>query len=202
MNHITIREFQGIWNYYLSLESDLSDTSRYIEPAGQENTHSFEFAKIIILACTEIESVMKAICYEITNEEKGNIGEYKETILKTFPKIVSAQVTIARLGRNIIPFAGWDKGPLPWWDGYTAVKHKRGTEFDKASYINAVSALSALYVLILYLAKMQNIDFSSAKSIYIYSDYSRKVLACAPDKELPDFTGSTSNSENLELFTI
>ena len=187
MEHITERSFNGVWNYYLSLESDLANTSRYIEPAGQEETHSFEFAKIIILACTEIESVMKAICFELTNSEKGNMGEYKETILTKFPKIVQAQVTVSRLGRDIVPFDGWDSGPLPWWDAYTAVKHKRGTEFEKASYHNAVLSLSALYILILYVARMKGIDFSSMNSTYIFSDYSRKIIACAPSNQLPDF---------------
>lgn len=201
MEHITENSFHGIWNYYLSLENDLATTSQYIEPAGQEDTHSFEFSKLIILSCTEAESVMKAICYEITNEEKGNIGEYKEIILTKFPKIITARVTVSRLGQDIIPFAGWDSGHLLWWDAYTDVKHKRGTEFDKASYKNAVYALSALYILILYLARMNNIDFSSAESTYIFSDYSRKVLACAPSKQLPDFVGTEKNSHTLELFS-
>ena len=56
MEHITKEQFTGIWNYFLSLENDLSNTSRYIEPSGQEEVHSFEFAKLIILSCTEAES--------------------------------------------------------------------------------------------------------------------------------------------------
>ncbi len=38
---------QGMWQYFLTLESDLDDTFRYIDPVGQENVHSFEFAKIL-----------------------------------------------------------------------------------------------------------------------------------------------------------
>lgn len=52
---ITAGIINGIWNYYLSLEKDLDDTSRYIEPKGQENVFSFEFAKLLVLSCTELE---------------------------------------------------------------------------------------------------------------------------------------------------
>ena len=56
MEHLTNESFNGIWNYFLSIEQDLADTSRYVEPRGQEDVRSFEFAKIIILASIEAES--------------------------------------------------------------------------------------------------------------------------------------------------
>ena len=111
---MTRQELDGIWNYYLSLESDLSNTSRYIEPLNQENVHSFEFAKLLILACTEIESVFKSICYSITGTQvTGNMGEYKRTILGKYPRITEAVVSVARLGKPIMPFDGWSHGKLP-----------------------------------------------------------------------------------------
>lgn len=76
---MTSQELNNIWNYYLSLEQDISNTSRYIEPDGQEDVHSFEFAKLLILACTEVESVFKAICLKISGEQPpADIGKYKE----------------------------------------------------------------------------------------------------------------------------
>lgn len=106
---ITAGIINGIWNYYLSLEKDLDDTSRYIEPKGQENVFSFEFAKLLVLSCTELESVLKLLCYECSGEKRGNIGEYKETILTYYPKIVFAEVNVSRWGETIRPFDGWDK---------------------------------------------------------------------------------------------
>jgi len=79
---MTTQTINEIWNYYLTLEGDIANTSRFIEPSGQENVHSFEFAKILILACTELESVFKLLCLEITGKQpEGTIGKYKETIL-------------------------------------------------------------------------------------------------------------------------
>jgi len=204
MDHITKEQFNGIWNYYLSLESDLSNTSRYVEPSGQEEVHSFEFAKLIILSCTEVESLMKIICFELTNEEKGNIGEYKQVILGRFPNIVSAYVTISRLGKDLTPFAGWDTGHLQWWESYGLVKHRRGSEFERANYQNAATALSAVYVLIFYLAKICGFTFSDTESNYIHSGYAHLKLACAPSQELPDFiTGKAGPVQNgvLKLST-
>ena len=119
MDKITLH---GMWNYFLMLETDLDNTSRYIEPSGQENVYSFEFAKLLILACTEVESVFKAICSEIEGEKShGDIGTYKGIILKKYPNIVNSTVTIRRLGRNIEPFKGWDSGSLSWWSAYSEV---------------------------------------------------------------------------------
>lgn len=185
---MTKEELNGIWNYYLTLETDLNNTSRYIEPAGQEEVHSFEFAKILILACTEIESVFKAICHEITGSEpEGNMGCYKEIILGNYPKIVNAMITIKRSERQLEPFHGWDAGKLKWWSAYQEVKHSRGKHFEQASYINAASAIAALYILIFYLAAISKISFDDVYSQYIYSDYSCRIYSVSPPKKLPDF---------------
>lgn len=189
---MTKKELQGIWNYYLALESDLANTSRYIEPAGQEDVHSFEFAKILILACTEVESVFKLICHAIEGKDVGDIGEYKRIILSRYPKIVNATVSVSRLGENIQPFSEWAASPLSWWFAYQQVKHNRGSHFSFASYRNAVNAIAALYIAIFYLAKIENCNFSGIDSSYIYSEYASQFFACRAPHELPDF----SNNDN------
>lgn len=185
---MTKKELIGIWNYYLSIEQELSNTSRYIEPEGQEEVHSFEFAKLLILSCTEIESVFKMICLSIKGTQvKGDISAYKENILEKFPKITEAEVTINRLGRNIRPFEGWDLKRLAWWDAYQVVKHNRGEYFAKATYLNAVTAISALYILILYLAKLNELTVYNFESKYIDSEYGLSYLICKNNQELPDY---------------
>lgn len=185
------KTLNGIWNYFLMLESDLDNTSRYIEPQEQESVYSFEFAKLLILACTEVESVFKSICFEIKQAQvPGDIAEYKATILGKYPKIVNATVKVKRLGRSIEPFSGWDNGPLLWWSAYNAVKHNRGSNFSDATYINATTAIAALYVLILYLAELTGIQFNGHESKYIDSDYVLGGILFGPFKKLPDFEES------------
>lgn len=183
---ITKEIISGIWNYYLTLEKDLDNTSRYIEPKGQNDVFSFEFAKLLVLTCTELESVFKLLCYECCKEKKGNIGEYKKTILTHYPKIIYAEVEIARLCETIRPFADWDKGKLFWWEAYGNVKHNREENFKDATYLNVVNALSALYISIFYLARITGVDFSDYASTYVRSNYSSRVFAAAPSTNIPD----------------
>ena len=179
---------QGMWQYFLTLESDLDDTFRYIDPVGQENVHSFEFAKILILACTEVESVFKALCCEITAQNSADtIRKYREIILDRFPKITEAKVKIKRLGRAVCPFEGWEKESPKWWRAYQGVKHNRGEHFSNATYQNATVALAGLYVLIFYLAKLMHIQFNDYVSKCFESDYESTRLVYDPQKQLPDF---------------
>ena len=184
----------NMWNYYLTLEQDLSNTSKYVEPSSQETVFSFEFAKIIILANTEVETTFKSICKHITGEEKGSIADYKDVILKKYPLIVTAETTISRYGKTIKPFEGWDKGKLPWWDAYQHIKHGRGSHFSEANYINAAYSLAALYILILYLSKITNVKVEIHESSYISSKYCPPFLLCAPSKQLPDFETADYNT--------
>lgn len=192
---MTRQEFYGIWNYYLSIENDLANTSRYIEPAGQENVYSFEFAKILILACMELESVFKQICFTIENTKTGDMGEYKRILLSKYPKIVNATVNVSRLGVDIQPYSEWGSSKLPWWSAYQEVKHNRGSCFTSATYRNALYAVAALYIAIFYLAKIKNFSFNDLDSKYIYSEYAGQLIACKAPKELPDFCVDDKKAE-------
>jgi hypothetical protein len=185
---MTKQELENIWFYFLSIEEDISNTSRFVEPT-QKEVYSFEFLKLIILACSEIESTFKYMCTIIKNGEKykRDISEYKSIILGKYPKITQAVVRINRTLEMIKPFENWNNGKLFWWDAYQNVKHSRANSFSQATYWNAVHALSALYILIFYLAKVSEISLYNIASTYIYSDYSHQLLACAPPKKLPDF---------------
>lgn len=198
---MTEKEFYGIWNYYLSIENDLANTSRYIEPAGQEKVYSFEFAKILILACAEIESVFQVICLALDGKKVGDISEYKRIILSKYPKIVDATVSVSRLGKHIRPYSEWSSGPLSWWNAYQEVKHSRQSNFALATYWNALNAIAALYILIFYLAKIENFDFRGTDSQYIYSKYAGQLLACKAPEDLPDFcdSGKAEPNEVLDL---
>lgn len=186
---MTFHELQGLWYYFLSIEKDLNETSRYIEPNGQENAYSFEFCKIIVLSCTEIENAFKQLCSCINPSKLcGNIGEYKGNILERYPKIVDALVIVPRWNaKNIYPFREWQNGKLSWWDAYTALKHHRVLSFKQATYKNAVYALAGLYILILYLYKMNSYDCKADESAYFESDYYPVPRYSNCPSELPDF---------------
>lgn len=173
--------------YYQSLEQDLSQTSQYVEPRNQENVYSFEFAKLLILSCVELESVFKELCLAISGSSAGDIGTYKQIVLCKYPNIISASVIIPRLGKTIEPFEGWDVGPLSFWNAYQQIKHSRSSHFDSATYLNAVYALGALYIAILYLARVSNYDVDFQFGRYITSKYCPEPYYVQTGAELPDF---------------
>lgn len=199
------KQLKNMWNYFLSLEQDLSNTSRYVEPQGQENVYSFEFAKIIILACTEVESAFKLLCKEIDENEYGDIGKYKGVILGKYPSIVEAEVYISRLEKTAKPFEQWSTGPLSWWDDYCKIKHSRDSYFQNATYNNAMLALSALYILLLYLSKITGAKIDDCESNYISSEYASVFIIAKADKHLPGLEsgeplGAMSvNEETLQI---
>ncbi len=178
---------ENCWNYYLALESDLSKTSQFVEPRGQESVYSFEFYKIIVLACVEAESLFKVFCLYLENIDAGDIAIYKGVLLKHFPQITRAEVQIKRCGLKLKPFLEWSEKPLPWWTEYQEIKHNRGGKFEKATYFNAVSALSALYLLILYYSRLTGVTIHDQKSEYIVSEYSKAYLVISPSEKLPGF---------------
>lgn len=121
-------ELTTCWNYFLSLDRDLNETARYIEPESQENTFSFEFYKIIMLGCAEIETAFKQVCKAIDSSKKsGSIDKYKEMILSRYPKIEDCEVVVRRWhSRAIRPFEGWSQGPLFWWNAFYFYLNKSG----------------------------------------------------------------------------
>lgn len=175
------------WHYYSVVEKDLENTSQYVEPRGQENVYSLEFAKILILACTEVESLFKMLCSEITDSSvSADMASYKGIILGKYPRIVDATVSVSRLGATIRPFGAWSSGKLAWWDAYQKVKHDRGNCFSEATYMNAVYAVAAMHILLLYLSKMIT-GSQSGSTGYLQTQYSPQFLCVRPPKELPDF---------------
>lgn len=143
------------WQYFLKLESDFHATTRYIACSEiNDTTCSIEFAQQIVCISTECEAIIKKICKIIEPKNQAvNMGHYKRTILKKFPKIHEAPVRLNSLDRTVHPFAEWNNsgGRLEWWNAYQDVKHHRDSNLEKANLKNTLHALSALLILELYL---------------------------------------------------
>ncbi len=143
------------WNYFLKLESDFYATARYIgESKTNDTTCSIEFAQQLVCVGTECEAVFKKLCKTIDPKNPvANMGHYKKTILKQFPKIHTASVRADQFHRTVHPFSGWDAsgGRIEWWNAFQDIKYHRDHNFEKANLKNILTALSALLILELYL---------------------------------------------------
>jgi hypothetical protein len=71
-------QFFSYWSYYLSIEDEFIRTNHYVEHCTDNSqTYSNEFSKLILIACSEIDNILKAICNEINgNGKHDSINKY------------------------------------------------------------------------------------------------------------------------------
>jgi hypothetical protein len=135
------------WNYFLALEEDLENLSRYIE-LREDNfaTYSIETAKILMAASQEVDVLFRAICRHY-GAQAESIGDYCELMMKKHPAIFDAEVTLVHHALVRAPYKGWTKTHPPvWWSANNKVKHGRDTNFGSASLENVIDAVSALFL--------------------------------------------------------
>lgn len=177
--------FEMYWSYYLSIEKMMKNTSQYVAPSKQNcNTYSDEFMKIILLSCSEIDSILKIICKEngvILDDKKYNMSVYAETLLKQKDIkewAFSPERSTSSYDSGIIcfPFKELDVkkayGGLTWWEGYQKLKHNRLDNAQVGNLENAVCAITAHFVLLRILMDLLAEDMSRkyVKEEY-WSDY-------------------------------
>lgn len=158
------------WEYFLALESDLEKCSRYVEfsPSNYQ-TYSIEFARIIMAASSEFDTIAKEICKAINNQNASNINLYADIITNYRFQIPfnSYEVSIPRY--NIVgfaPFEAWKTPPTisttrnnktkkeytnpSWWTGYNGIKHNRTSNFNLANLESAIHSVGGLLVSLIY----------------------------------------------------
>ncbi len=126
------------WNYFLALESDCQNLSRYIEFTEDNfKTYSIELAHLLFAAASEVD-----------------VLTYQKEIIPAYPKIKEIAVTIPRHALKFRPWENWEAEESPyWWRAYNNVKHERNTHFKEANLQHALNALGGLLILLLYFYK-------------------------------------------------
>ena len=134
------------WNYYNLLEQDFINTLRYVA-LDYDNFDCFsnEYIKLLELICSEVENILKCLC----GKKNQNIKDYREKIIKIYPKIVSEQVYIVEIKKyKCIPFKEFKNKNAPdWWKNYNSVKHNRLVNYKNATQKNVLDSLAALFLL-------------------------------------------------------
>lgn len=135
------------WEYFLSIESDLEKCSKYVDfSVNNYQTYSVEFARIIMAAGAEVDTVAKEFCKLINPASNAeNIKQYAGVILNKYPNIVNVEMAISRYDLIVKPWDGWSNNSSPvWWQGYNKIKHDRTKYFERANLINSISASAGL----------------------------------------------------------
>jgi hypothetical protein len=151
------------WRYFLSLEREFADCLRYVEFTGeQRHVYSFEFARLLLLSCAELDVVCKVICSHIEpTNESDSIGQYFSCLNRKYNMPVE-EVRANRFSLVLLPFQSWTSDTPPaWWTAHNKVKHRRHDYFHLASAINTLEAIAGLFVANLVLLS----ETSLAKSV-------------------------------------
>ena len=136
------------WRYFLALEREYVDAIRYVEPtAAQQSVYSFEFARLLLLLCSELDVVFKVACDKIDPVGGADsIGKYF-TCLDAKYNLASEVVRIDRYSTKVVPFENWSVlSPPVWWTAGNKVKHRRHEHFELATLGNALHALCGLFI--------------------------------------------------------
>jgi len=145
------------WNYFLALEKDLENLSRYVEFCQLNfKCHSLEMVRILLAAASEVDVIAKQLCQKLNpGSMADNIHQYRNEIKTVYPKLPNFKITIPRFGLNLTPWSDWNQnsGVPFWWTAYNKVKHHRDTDFDRANLKNVLNAVSGLFVITLYFYK-------------------------------------------------
>lgn len=176
--------FEIYWDYYLTIEKMLVDTRQYLSPSQQnKNAYSDEFAKIILLACSEIDAILKFLCKleNISPSKKYyEMQDYSE-LLSYFSNIKDVGLGPAYCSSLkekvpiVFPFKELDKGKpyanLNWWENYQKIKHNRMENIELGNLENALFSLAAYYIIICI--TMNYIDDDSGREYVMETHHSQ-----------------------------
>ena len=202
-------EYIQHWNYFCSLASKLEETKDYVYHGSESdadgnsylihgNVYSDVFKQIILLASSEFELMAKVLCEEKGKrlKKKANIVQISKTILNEFPRITETEIDSSLWAST--PLEKWsvskeDKDEkvngLDWWNAYTSLKHNEVNSYRKATLENAVSAVSALYIINLYVLYVVSGNLSVATeypNAYFRCKYTASAVILG-EGLLPDF---------------
>ena len=141
------------WNYFLALEEDVAHLARFLElTTANFSSYSIELGRMLFAAASEIDVVAKQYCRKLNADSKAkNIANYKAEIMERHPAFHTIKVHMPRFGLTLDPWVNWGGNNQPlWWRAYNNVKHERHAYFSEANLKNALNAVAALYVLLIF----------------------------------------------------
>jgi hypothetical protein len=169
------------WNYFLPVEAELVTCARYVEfsPANY-GCYSNEFAKLILLAAAEVDSVWQALCAHLNPSAKaGNIADYYPILLAQYPLLTKCEIAIPRYQLTFCPWKDWTEVKRPdWWSkSYNKLKHERTAHFSSATLEAALNAVGAQFLAL-------QLFHRAANNEHVSVDLSMRSALFAP--KLPD----------------
>ena len=142
-------------NQFEILEADLERIFKTVAP-DKNNFEVFghSIRNLLILACTEVDSLLKDIFININSTKEGIYSTKDYVSLLPLLRLNEYEVSFCHypsLG-TFNPFLNWDKAKptksIPWYDAYNAVKHDREQAFNQATLKNCICAVVAVGIIL------------------------------------------------------
>lgn len=140
---------------FISLQADLLDLLRVIEPCTQNSTtYGHATRELLLLACTEVETIWRSIlvCNNYKTTSRLSTNDYVKVLSPL--QLDRWAVKLVRYPDfpTLTPFKGWDQArptsSISWYDAYNHTKHDRIANFDQATFGAVLNAMAALFVLL------------------------------------------------------
>ncbi len=156
------------WQYFLSLEKELINLSRYIQIDEKNyDTYSLELLKLYLSVSSEVDVVARLLCKKTDSEgylrktkndkKNRNMDTYREIIFIKHPEVSKVMISVDLYQIHIVPWTEFGNGRSPeWWKHYNDVKHTRDAFFHEANLKNVIFSLSGLLVLLNYFCHPMN----------------------------------------------
>lgn len=149
------------WNYFLTIEEDFIKTIPFAEPSENNfDTYSTQYAKILLAAASETDTILKRLCKAIDPScKKRSEQSYREFLVKEHKvPLYAAKTKILQYNLSSAPWESYEfeKPETPdWWTAYNKVKHHLDEGFKKATLKNALCSICGLFVSILFLSEKE-----------------------------------------------
>jgi hypothetical protein len=146
------------WNYFLAIEKNLENITRYVEFCDDNLAiYSIEFSHLLLSSSSEVDVIMKQLCQLLDPSSNcNNINQYRAVISAHCPEFINEEIVIERYGMSFKPWINWSNDENPyWWRSYNNVKHQRNNFFNEANLQNTVNSIGGLLIAVLYLYKLQ-----------------------------------------------
>ena len=163
------------WNYFVALENDLVQVSRYVEFDKQNfKTYSIELAHLLLASASEVDVIAKGICGFLEPKKRAeNMNDYQVIIHRNLPEFAKEIVYVPRFNLTLKPWSNWNAKTNPlWWRSYNKVKHERSQHFPDANLKYVLNAMGGLLVTVFYFYKLK---FQAEASIQDHRDVNEKL---------------------------
>ncbi|WP_122076980.1 hypothetical protein [Pseudophaeobacter sp. EL27] len=174
------------WRYLKVLDDDVSQLSRFIQPAeGNLNTYSLELARLLMIATQECDVLLKGICKGFGDDSVRNEHGYRKVIRQKSPLISGVSVRVDPFDLTFRPFESWSNDETPdWWTANNKVKHQRTEHFEMANLRNVLSAISGVLIANLYFQR----DTSNRVEVPLLLEHFRPILQRVGARTVNEFS--------------